>query len=503
MTNTLKFSFLVIVLLSVGCRDYANIKDVEVRTGDPEYAVPIVTSRLDLQTIFEEANTENAELLVNSDSSMSLKYSGDVLMQSAADIFPPIPGYVAIEVMRREDTIPLPFQRLDVRQAILKGDTLVVAAQSSLDKNVFVHVEILSLTQNGSPVTFDIPLNYSGKPTVKNAGVKSMAGMKLELINNELLVNYSAKDENGDDVNLDYLEILWDEMTFQYVEGYFSKNEVNIPGDSLEIEVYDKWINGKLYFDDPTVEVLVDNSFGFPVRAEINKLRFIGRQDQIVDLLSPQNDSINFLYPELHEVGSVKRNLIVYDGANSNIADIINIQPKRLEYDIDAIGNPDEDTTIIGFFTDTSFIRINVSVELPLRGWANDFTARDTLDFNLDNTEDLESIEFKMVFDNGMPINFGAQLYLIDAGGQVLDSMFVDQRLEIAAADVDASGKSVGEKTTIRFENFTDERIAKLKFVEKAILEASFLTNNAPNQSVAITSGDALELRVGAKIKLK
>lgn len=491
------------MLVFLGCSDLSDIRDVEIKKGDPEFAIPVAYSSITLESIFENAETEETNLIIYPDSSISLEYSGDVLMQSADDLFPPIYGFIPIVVQNKEDTIALPVQRLELLDANLRGDSLIIYGESSWEEDINLHVEILSLSLNGEVVTFDIPLNYTGEKPVTNAEIVSMSGMDLDLYENSLIVHYSATNSMGEEVDIDFVQILWNEMTFHYVEGYFSKNEVNIPGDFIDIEVYDRWINGRLYFEDPIVEVSVDNAFGFPVRAEINKLRFIGRQGEIVDLESPQNDSINFNYPGLHEVGQVKQNLVVYDGDNSNIEDIINVQPIRLEYDIDAIGNPDEDPTIIGFFTDSSFIRINVRVELPVRGWANNFTARDTLDFEVGNLEEVETAEFKIVFDNGMPLDLTSQLYLLNEQGMVIDSMFGQEALTIYSSQVDAQGNAIGKERTEHYEPFDRARLDRLENVKSAILEASFLTNGAPSQSVSIDAYDQLDMRVGLKVNLQ
>lgn len=493
----------ICVVFVLSCNDYSDIEEVELRTGDPEFAIPLVHASVSLESIFNETETEDTELIIYPDNSMSLIYSGDVLMQMADDILPPLPGNLPFQVTQKMDTVTLLFQRLDIRKASLTGDKLTIGAASNHPGDVNVHVDFLSLTKDGDTLTFDIPLEYDGSLPVENTAMAELDGLTLDLYENSFIIRYEATDEDGNEVDLEYLQFLWNEMTYDYMEGYFSKNTVNIPGDAIDIEVYEQWITGRLYFEDPTVEVIVDNSFGIPVRAQVNKLRFVGRQNQIDSLESPQNDSINFLYPDLDEVGEVKKNVIEYNSNNSNIEDIINIQPRRLEYDIDAIGNPDEDSTIIGFLTDSSFIRINVRVELPLSGWANDFAARDTLDFEIEKIDEIKNAEFKMVFSNGMPLELTSQVYLTDADYEVIDSMFIGELLTVGSPDVNAEGEAVGQRSTIRFETFSSERLDALDQVRHAILEVGFLTKDAPQKSVTITSEDILDFRVGAKFKFK
>jgi hypothetical protein len=499
----MKHLIIFLLLITAACTDLTDIRDVESTSGSPEYAIPLINAEMSLEDVFNQAESQETELVIHPDSSLSLNYSGDVLMKSATDFFPPIFGFIPVAVQKKSDTIKLPIQRLNLIKAFLAGDSLIVAVRSNLQEDVDVRVEISSLTRDGVPVAFDLDMKYEGSSPMEAIGIAKMAGMKLDLYENSIIVNYQAFDKLGQEVDLDLVQIYWDEMTFKYVEGYFSKNEVNIPGDFIDIEVYDNWINGQLYFEDPTVKVSVDNAFGFPVRAKVNRLRFIGRSGQEVDLVSPLNDSINFKYPRLGEVGAVKKNRIIYNGRNSNIENIINIQPVRLEYDIDAIGNPDEDTTIIGFFTDSSFIKLNVDVDLPIHGWANNFEARDTVMFSLNDVEEVESAEFKMIFNNGMPIALNGQIYLLDRNDAIIDSIFDAGPLDIEASPIDQDGKSNGIATTTHYETVDADRIDIMSQAVRAILKVGFLTKDAPNKSVFITAKDIVEVKMGAKLQLK
>lgn len=498
--NFTKLSFLLILIIISSCSDLRDVEDIDFQRGDREYAIPLFYSEVSLVDVFEGQDNEDTDLIIHPDSTLTLLYSGDVLTQTAGDIFPDIPGGLPIDVTKNKDSIPLPFQRLELLEATLTGDTLLFAIFSSLEEDVAVKITVTSLIDNGAPLVIEDTIIYQGeKPTIQINKVH-MRGLSLELYKNSFLVEYEAKDLNGNPVQIDKITMIYDEMTYSYLEGFFTKNEVNIPGDEIDIEVYDSWINGRLYFAEPKVTVLVDNSFGFPVRADINYLRVIGRNGQKVDLESPLNDQIDFEYPRLNEVGQIKSNVIRYDETNSNIEQILNIQPVKLEYDIDAIGNPDQDSTIIGFVTDSSLIRINVTVELPIKGWANRFTARDTIDFNIDTLDDVKEAEFKMIIDNGMPVTVQTQVYFHNEQDQIVDSLFAEKEITILGAPIDGSGRAISSTQTIQYETMDRDRLNRLAGATYAIMDVSFLTIDAPNQIVGIGANDKVSIKMGAKI---
>ena len=70
----------------------------------------------------------------------------------------------------------------------------------------------------------------------------------------------------------------------------------------------------------------------------------------------------------LFRSGQEKRTEVVFDKDNSISRIFWNIYPNTLDYDIDAISNPDQIPDLIGFTTDSSYFRIGLQVELPLYG---------------------------------------------------------------------------------------------------------------------------------------
>jgi len=151
-------------------------------------------------------------------------------------------------------------------------------------------------------------------------------------------------------------------------------------------------------------------------------------------------DGIDFNYPTLDEVGQTKTTTYAFSKENSNIDTLLGSKPIAIDYDFDATTNPDNISTIRGFVTDESEYVVNVDVELPIFGRADRFLAVDSFDVNFSSYDNVESAEFKVVSENGIPLEIAMQMYFVDANDNVLDSLLMDDLTLIEAAPVDGDG---------------------------------------------------------------
>jgi len=270
-----------------------------------------------------------------------------------------------------------------------------------------------------------------------------------------------------------------------------------------------------LKIKDPKVTMRISNSWGFPTRGQIKYLSFIGQNGEEIPLVSSgvfEQDSFSykdFNYPAwiLGEVGQTKFTDITLDGTNSNIADIFNSQPTRLIYEVDGISNALLDPDLIGFITDKSKIALQLRVELVLEGSVRNFGAEQTLklDFNsfgsLDSAN-IESVEFKLVTENGTPISSDMQIYFRDENEQILDSLFADGfRTVIRSAPINSDGITTGITRTEEFIPMTAAQFEKIRLSKDAFLKTAFTTANNGETFVKLLATDKITIKMGIKVK--
>jgi hypothetical protein len=291
-------------------------------------------------------------------------------------------------------------------------------------------------------------------------------------------------------------------VEFTYAEGYFGNQLHDGERDTILIEFFESWTQGDVYFEDPKIFVNVFNSFGVPTRSIVNVFDIYTATGDVLPLQADAiEDGIDFDYPELGEEGQERITEFTFTKDNSNIAEVLGSKPVALDYDVDAITNPDNETAIRGFITDSSRYSVQVEVELPIFGRASGFVAIDTIDLNFGTLDNVESVEFKVVSDNALPVNVDMQAYFMDPMDVVLDSLFDMPTALIEAAPADSEGETTGTTTSEYIIPVDAQRFDLLRASDRLILNVAFSTTNEGTQSVKIYADQAVEIRMGMKVK--
>ena len=291
-----------------------------------------------------------------------------------------------------------------------------------------------------------------------------------------------------------------DDFEFSYTEGFLGTGLYDVERDTIEIDFFENWTRGDVWFVDPKINLIVENSFGFPVQSKSNGV-YVWNVDGGVDSLqSIFLDSVVVDYPSLNEVGETKYTHFAFDKDNSNIDTILGNGPIAIDYDFDAVSNPDTNAMVKGFLTDESQMSVQVEVELPMYGSALGFEARDTFGISFDSYENFDDVEFKVISENGLPIDVGLQIFFAEEDGTILDSLFTPAQNILEAAPVGGDGVpiNISEKTT--FTDFQGSRFEDIKSAKLLFLRASFSTVNNGETMVKILSTQEVNIRMGMKI---
>jgi hypothetical protein len=237
----------------------------------------------------------------------------------------------------------------------------------------------------------------------------------------------------------------------------------------------------------------------------VNTLNVITVKNEILPLESPYvTNGIDFPYPSMSEMGQVKKSSFSFTKDNSNIANILGAGPVAIDYDVDAVTNPNNDVNIRGYITDQSYYKINMEVELPLYGRASGFVTRDTINLDLSSYDEVDNAEFKLVVDNAIPLEVAIQGYFLDANNVIVDSLLTGPQTLVPGAPVDANGAATGTQQKVSFIPFEDARFARIRDNAKRLwLNAAFSTLNNGNTSVRVLNTQDVRIRLGAKLGVK
>lgn len=509
------------ILMIAACRK-SDFSGVEFAPHTPEFAFPLFSTTLNLKELMFKVLNDSLggdTIRVNPDNSMTLFYSGDVAEKKATDIF----GFFPNGIIPVLDTIYYaPFATPDsvtVRKVVLNNGSLNLVVFNSGTEPINGTFFIPQMSKNGQ--VFSVP--FVAPPNPNFPWISSAVQLKdwiLESDTNALYFRYEAFLPDGTRIKLPEptpgtpgLGLLLQNMTFSYLEGYWGYDVYPLTLDTIDIDINQTNLVGDVTVVDPKVTMTVSNSWGFPTRGVVKYLSFIGRDGQEYKLESPQlsEDSLDFNYPSwaLGEVGQTKETNYVFDRSNSNIDVIFNSQPTQMIYELEGISNAKRDLTITGFITDSSTIKLRVAVELVLEGAARNFGAEQTLDLNfgeyadLDST-DIESVEFKLVAENGTPIGADLQIYFQDTTQTVIDSLFSEGiRAVMQAAPVDAGGNVTGIGRTETFIPMSIERFNRVRTAKSAYIRNAFTTAQNGAIPVKLKANQDATLKMGVKVRLR
>ena len=500
MRNLLVTLLLGVIFFSA-CKKIENIRVVEDVNYNPEFAIPLVNSSISLQDILD--NEDNIAVLeIDDDGEMTLNYEAEFEHNSVNELIGEIPSFPLV-LIDTNTTVPVQvFDNVELNSIALKEGTISFNLQSGTPEDLDVTITIPELKKDGVPFTTNLQLNYQGSlPVSASIAPISIEGYLLDLAGNEVQIKYDAVTNSGDHVIVDLITGSADNWNYELVEGIADRQVFQISEDSIEIDLYGSWLEGEISFEDPRIAIEVENSFGFPIEVRLVNVVAVTSAGNEINLTTT-NNNFEVNYPDFSEIGEAKKTTFYFDKNNSNIRDILNARPTLLKYQIEGILNPD-DADEMGFVTDQSDLTSLVMVELPIYGTASGFTVQTDADMDLQDIENISDAEFKIITDNGLPIDVNLQLFFQDQFGHTIDSLFINPQNLLSSASIDTEGNTTNTTETTTFVDVSKERMLNIQEANKVIINAAFSSANNGATSVRINSTQEVEVRMGVKIGLE
>lgn len=499
--------FLFLLILSA-CQNVDDITNADIRNEGAEFAIPLFTARSTIEDLIEGFD-ENTFIEIDAEGVIHLRYKGDVLTQTANDFLQAASDSIPPAIPLTDTLFALPFtspQQLKVDKAVYKTGIVRFGVKSDYVGTVHFKLSILQAKKNGQIATLEE--SFSSPPPLQgyhaSQAFLDMSGYELLPQNDTVLIRYEAYNDAGERVDFPQVFLISENVYFSYIEGVLGNFTHNGKADTISIDFFKNWIQGEVFFDNPDIFIHVQNSFGVPTRSDIKVFDIITAENERLPLESTfiTDTGIDFVYPELTEVGQVKEMTFAFDENNSNIEDVLGSKPIALEYDVDAQMNPDNLSDERGFITDSSYYNIQVEVDLPLRGRASGFAMRDTFSVDFSSYDRVEEAEFKLVAENGMPLGIQAQAWFLNEQGQAVDSLFTEgPKQVVVAAPVDADGIATEETIATHYIKFDALRFEKIRNVKKVALTGTFSSTGNGSQTVKAIAGQTTEIRMGMKLK--
>lgn len=503
------WGLLSLIFLFASCEDqFVTLGEIDGVRYNAEYALPLVDSKIGMRDLLENFE-DDASLTVDPDGLLRFRYSGDLLTRTSEDIFAELQRVIGnaglIPLISNRQALPFSTpDGLDLDRVIMKNTTLIYSFSNAYPFPVTVNFALPTVTLDDVPLTFTSSIPPGGN--VNNAGNPiDLTGYNLVPENDSIYLETEYVDAVGQVFTPSAGSgIAINDFAFSYLEGYLGNVTYEGERDTIDIDFFDSWIQGDVYFENPKISFNFENSFGVPTEAVVNLINIITAEGELLPLESVFIDEggIEFPFPAGNEVGQTKTATFLFDRTNSNIDRVLGSKPVAIDYDVSALTNPDNDTSIRGFVTDSSFYKVLVDVELPLYGNAANFVVRDTFDIDFSPYDKIIGAEFSLVTENGLPLSVTLQGDFIEANGNQVSQLFAGQQPVVGGAPVDANGFPTAPNRLVTTTEFDEAEVTALKTASRLIITATFSTTLGSNQSVRILADQEVDVKLGVILKV-
>ena len=416
-------------------------------------------------------------------------------------------------------TFELDQPNLRMDSVLLKNGMYKFMLKTNLDKDITgIDFEIPNMkhVHNGSTLQFTLDIDpYTGSDIEKDT-VFNLSEYKIVFENSfadtnqvyiNALVHFISDGEPPNNPYYILLENTFTDIDFKKYFGYVGQREIQM-SDTIKLNIFDINQEGNFTFGDGSVNLHIDihNSFGLPVLLDVSTFRAyhgINDEDSIdVTIFGsgiPSEIALN--YPSMDQVGNAVQTIVNTD--NSNMNEALGISPNRIFISIDGYLNPDANPSLSNFIIDTSKITVDLKIELRMFGAVNEFKVADTVDFDLGNVDEIETLMFATEIQNGFPINADVQLIFVDSVNQVLHTLFKDENRLMTAASVGGPPDFRVLSPSIRTSeiSLSPEEVDRITEARKILINATLSTTG--DDMVKIYSDYKMKIKMGAKVGIK
>jgi hypothetical protein len=531
-SNSKKFHFnakiwlwvLVIGITAQSCyKDRFEFDKIAGGIWNPNAAVPLIYGDLSMSDVVK--NNPNF-WIEDSDGLLSLIYRGDTVSRFSDQViqFPDqsfdtslyvsipsalFPGDSTSKILLlTPQYVGSNGERID--SILIKSGTLHLEFYTNLNHQGYVEIIIPDLTKYG--ITFIHRINISGSGSTN-------------VVKDIPIYDYflKTKQQGGKSVVEEYVKVMIrrgnssnnspytftiqqsiKNLTYYQAHGFFNQYQFDINETSVNIDVFDNIVDDQILFEDPKLRLYYDNSYGFPVDMTFTKF-YVSKGSTNMNITSPLLPTLTLNYPT--QFGTSASSVFIFDNTQSNIKDVVNLNPEKLVYAGYARSNP-LGSVMPNFISDTSNVRVGLELELPMHGRAIKYTLQDTSELNIGNPADydeLVSLDLNINALNYFPIEAVLQLYLADSNGVVFDSLFTGMTQIIKAA---TPGSPPSYRVTTPIHHMVTVKLSEKKLTnflkaKKMVVSAKANTIDSGSKIVKIYSDYKISYEISAKGEYK
>jgi hypothetical protein len=456
---------LVIIVLFSSCRKPTTAN------WDVDVAIPLVNSTLSIKnfigdTIFKADNTgllnfyvtrevtaiKMDSLLSLPDTLVSKTFTLPVIQQYTFGAGQAMPFFPATD-LKFDISNGVALKTIDMRSG-----SLTMSFSNKVDQPLDLVYLIPSATKNGLPLTISETIPPGDNSLVKSydlsgytLNMRGQTGNEYNTLVQEYTVTVNANATSVVTLTqaLSYtvaaIGIEYKNLVPQYVEGYFGQQTIQMPQDTVELNLINNFQANNFMLSDATLNFKIQNAFGVDFRGSLSNIKAINSiNNSVVQLNASQLSDINInRATKVANTPSISTKIVSLNSANSNIAPFLSNLPDKLSYQGSINVNPSPLANASGYY-DFAFydkgIHVQADINIPMRFNASSFQLKSKAAVELGSIEQFDNVKggnFVVLATNGYPFKVQLQAYMLDEGGSVVDSLFVPGQNVIESGQLD------------------------------------------------------------------
>jgi hypothetical protein len=437
---------------------FSSCRKPTTANWDVDVAIPLVNSTLSIKnfigdTIFKADNTGLLHFYVTReitsikmDSLLSLP---DTLVAKTFSL--PVPQQFTVNPGQALPLFPPADLEFDISNGVaiktfdMRSGSLTIKFSNKVSQPLDMIYLIPGATKNGVPLTISETIPPGDNSLIKTydlAGytfnMRGQSGVDHNTVAQEYTVTVNpnagpvilpqALSYTVAEISIDY-----NKLVPQYVEGYFGQQTVNLPLDTVELNLVDNFQAHNFMLSDATLNFKIDNAFGVDFRGSLSNIKAINSvNNSVVSLSASQLSDINInRATKAWNTPSVSTKIVSLNSGNSNIAPFLSNLPDKLTYQGSININPSPLGNSSGYYDFAYYdkgLQVKADIDIPMRFSASSFQLTSKAAVELGSIEQFDNVKggnFVVLATNGYPFKAQLQAYMLDEGGSVIDSLFV------------------------------------------------------------------------------
>ena len=518
--------FIVILLPAIQACDLSYLdKDIEDFDTEASFAIAVGNITYTVDELLNEIDAEIVEIKENNEEIVSFVYLDTLASVTAVNaieipdqIFPtqdynpgidiPSPGSFTNETLILDQILPFIFLLSgsydeEFNEIVFSDGNLQLTVQSTFtDVDIDLTLTLNSLKSKTDDTSYEVTTSINGA-TSEIIDI-DLTDFRADLTDDGnggsttntlvLTVSGSIDLEVGDTITPEQklsFSLGMTNLQFEAIYGDLKNQTINSESLTIDFDVFEGFGTGTLLFADPTLRLILDNSFGFPLGIDFGNIaaRNASETKFLMGAITDTPQIINS--PTLAQEGQTVRDFITIENTNSNIVDLLALKPSQFTVDISATSNPNGGSNQ-NFSLNTSALSAYVEINMPLDVVFENIEFEQELDnFNGADFEDLGETTLNIHTINTIPLGGTLEMVFYNDNSIVHTTT---KLVVFAAAPVDTNGISTGvAENTASFDIKGDD----IKTATRAVLKLKLNTTNASaNSPVKLLAANTLDISI-------